>query len=145
MQYGDNNLVTYNYYYFCICFSLVYFKWFFFYYFTALFLGTLNFWSLSLPYYFTSHFETHFTKISCFCLRGLTLNSEKKNSKKMLTVVLYQLLIFVSVVRIVSLKVNTPISPPRKKGRGMVEGLEEWGGILRTHKALQREVFFSNA
>ena len=56
---------------------------------------------------------------------GLTLNSEKKNSKKMLTVVLYQLLIFVSVVRIVSLKVNTLISPPRKKGRGMVEGLEE--------------------
>ena len=29
-------------------------------------------------------------------------------------------------------------------GRGMVEGLEEWGGILRTHKALHREVFFSN-
>ena len=62
----------------------------------------------------------------------------------MLTVVLYQLLIFVSVVRTVSLKVNTPISPPRKKGRGMVEGLEEWGGIVSTHKALQRELFFSD-
>ena len=39
-------------------------------------------------------------------------------------------------MRILSLKVNTPVSPPRKKGRGMVKGLEEW------NKALQREVFF---
>ena len=62
----------------------------------------------------------------------------------MLTVILYQLLIFVGVMRILSLKVNTPVSPPRKKGRGMVKGLEERGGILRTHKALQREVFFSD-
>ena len=80
----------------------------------------------------------------------LTLNSNplqlyyKVKVKKMLTVILYQLLIFVGVMKILSLKVNTPVSPPRKKGRGMVKGLEERGGILRTHKALQREVFFSD-
>ena len=62
----------------------------------------------------------------------------------MLSVILYQLLIFVGVMRILSLKVNTPVSPPWKKGRGIVKGLEEWGGILRTHKALQRKVFFSD-
>ena len=81
---------------------------------------------------------------------GLTLNSNplqlyyKVKVKKMLIVILCQLLIFVGVMRILSLKVNTPVSPPWKKGRGMMKGLEEWGSILQTHKALQREVFFSD-
>ena len=55
----------------------------------------------------------------------------------MSTGILYQLLIFVGVMRILSLNVNTPVSPPRKKGRGVVKGLEERRGILRTYKALQ--------
>ena len=62
---------------------------------------------------------------------GLTLNSNplqlyyKVKVKKMLTVILCQLLIFVGVMRILSLIVNTPVSPPWKKGRGMMKGLEE--------------------
>ena len=79
---------------------------------------------------------------------GLTLNSNplqlyyKVKVKKMLTVILYQLLIFVGVMRILSLKVNTPVSPPRKKGRGMVKGLEERGGILRTQSTTTRGILF---
>ena len=43
-----------------------------FLYFTVLFLGTVNFWSLSLPlhFYFTSHVEMHIVQVSCTCLRG---------------------------------------------------------------------------
>ena len=47
-------------------------------------------------------------------------------------------------MRTVGLKVNAPIGPHGRR-EGMVEGLEERGGILRTRIPLQREVFFSLA
>ena len=44
-------------------------------------------------------------------------------------------------MRTVGLKVNAPIGPHGRR-EGMVEGLEERSGILRTRIPLQREVFF---
>ena len=40
----------------------------------------------------------------------------------MSTGILYQLLIFVGVMRILSLNVNTPVSPPTEEGKGGGEG-----------------------